>query len=1070
MECPKCHNIIPDNSTVCPHCNKVLYLVCPNCHTNNHSSVCSKCGYIILEKCAKCGRMVSTGKEKCKCGFSVKSSIACNNCESDEFASVTINFNALKDIRTLFGSQERYTKFLTKLRNLINSQLKNFDGNIILYNSSYVFNFNRELSFATSSFKALRFAVKILNVFSNLNLRIQHELGCSLKLNIVIQKKDAEELLLNKPIKNNVKVLTKKKNQQMYLKDMQIIIDEYVQDCISKEYKTDTLYNIEQNGKSTMYYELILSKYIVPPTLDEATNYDSEVSETENAEQDNNLSNKTKSLNINTKCHFVQCASNEIPLNIKPDIKILSIRGDRELQYKISDLIKLYEKEGLQAFYISYTEDLNYKPWGFFEKLFKEYFELSSANGLINPNFDEKQFTAVKQFLLGKVSESSSPENNRFKYFEIFNIFLKSLKNKVIIVDGFENIDDTSIQALELYFDKFKKINVKFVFITDTKTAVHSKIKGLLRTKYYTELYLHNNRIASLLSNIKEDASEFIQSEYYEKIKERFNGSKLYFDNALKYLQDKEILVSYDDRLILKTEQQIDLAENYTELIKNRLKLLSKNKEASLILAYSSFLGERLDFSMLCELGIKDIKSNAEILEQTGFTFTKNNIIYINNYNLIRPIIQSTLKNSTEIMLAKKIIAKLGKKLDNTTLITLFGIIGQFKEEYLLLWKNAQLAISTGDYDAYLKNTLGFLSITDKIENNIPPEEIENNKKDVYNNILISLYKYSPAKIYSITDVLLNDAILSDNKERIIKLSNLMLQGALYSSDYKNASYLINKILSETENTALQEDNVINSKMLLLSLVNLEILFNTGEYEKCSNVADEIVKILTPKIIEKIKPISFSTESFTDHIAESLRLAGFAKTFKNLETENFFNSAKTALGKNIPDTECIIAIQDYISGKKYTPSNIEYATAFSKVIFLILQELSNLNENYKPFAQNIHQAKLLAEEIHQTQIEYICDLLIGYAYTKIDVPQKGYAIFNDISEKSKESGIFMTELLSEYFSAKTELDFGNDENAQEIINTVLEKLAQKQAEDTVFYTLFKNLNSNSDEYMPTEVH
>ena len=86
MECPKCHKTIPESATVCPHCRKVLSLVCPNCHTQSKQSVCPKCGYIILEKCAKCGRLTPTTNSKCKCGFDTAKSIANNECETDEFA------------------------------------------------------------------------------------------------------------------------------------------------------------------------------------------------------------------------------------------------------------------------------------------------------------------------------------------------------------------------------------------------------------------------------------------------------------------------------------------------------------------------------------------------------------------------------------------------------------------------------------------------------------------------------------------------------------------------------------------------------------------------------------------------------------------------------------------------------------------------------------------------------------------------------------------------------------------------------------------------------------------------
>ena len=47
---------------------------------------------------------------------------------------------------------------------------------------------------------------------------------------------------------------------------MQIILDQYVCDCISKDYKTDSLYSVEQNGTPLMFYEILLDSYVLPPS------------------------------------------------------------------------------------------------------------------------------------------------------------------------------------------------------------------------------------------------------------------------------------------------------------------------------------------------------------------------------------------------------------------------------------------------------------------------------------------------------------------------------------------------------------------------------------------------------------------------------------------------------------------------------------------------------------------------------------------------------------------------------------------------------------------------------------
>ena len=387
------------------------------------------------------------------------------------------------------------------------------------------------------------------------------------------------------------------------------------------------------------------------------------------------------------------------------------------------------------------------------------------------------------------------------------------------------------------------------------------------------------------------------------------------------------------------------------------------------------------------------------------------------------------------------------------------GKLGLFKEEYLLLWKNSQFAMNTGDYDAYLKNCLGFLSLIDHIGDNIPQEDIENNKKEVYQNILMSLYNYSPAKIYSIENVLLIDAINENNNDKIVKLSNLMLQGALIASNYTDALSLLHNILTRMQNpTLVTPDGAVNTKFLLLSLVNIEILFNIGDFVQCVDIAKDLLGIIQPDIIEKIKPASFSTNLFVEHMLETFRLAGFAKLFlMDNDLDEFFASIKQALNIELPDKECIIATRDFLNGKSFSTSNVESASTFSKVIFLILQEFAFHNEDYKTFAQNIYQAKLLASDIHQTQIELFCDLLIAYSYANIGIKQKAEIIYNDVLAKAESSAIFNISTLAKYFIARLYISDNRQNEALIIINDTLALIQKYNNQAKIIYVLFEKL-------------
>ncbi len=1059
MECPKCHRIIDDNAESCPHCHKVFTLVCPNCHNKSLNPVCENCGYIILEKCSKCGKTVDTSREKCKCGFSVKTSVAYQECETDEFASLIIKFSALKSIRRVLGSQELFKKFKYRLNNLLTAQLKNIEGKIITYGDTTVVNFNKELSFPTSTNKAIRLALKIVNAFSELNLNVQENLGTSLKLNITVIKKNAEQLLENIQTENNVKLLTVKKDEKKYLKEMQIILDQDVQDCVAKDYQTDSLYSVDIDGKSLMFYEIILSKYVLPPNQNNTDEEETSVLPQKIAKKQEKEPNKDiygfKVFDINAKCKFEKDSANNL-LKYLDSSSILTIRAEKELLPDSSEILDYYKKQGIKVIRAVCTEASEYRPWGIFEQLFRDYYNLSAYNGLINPNIDFKRFNVIKNLLYGNPQKASTPEDARFAYMEDFGAFLSSLSNCVVLIENFEKIDDTTLQTLELYFDKFKNIKPKFIFITNKDICVHRKIKGLLRTPVYTELTIEKSSTDTYLSNIKEEASDFIQSFYYEKIKENCRGSKLYFDNAIRYLKEKDILVSFDGKLIIKNNDSVLLPIDIYALLKARLKTLGKNMDASMILAYSVFLGPRLDFSMLELLGIKDVQKNAELLAKARFLYINNGFLYITNFEILEPVLEGAMKKEVEQLLAKNILAKL-KGLDSSLIFRLMGILGLYKEEYLVLWKNSQFAMLTGDYDAYLKNCLGSLSLIENIEG-ISDEEIEENKKEVFQNILMSLYGYSPEKIYSIENILLMDAIKENDNEKIVKLSNLMLQGALISSNYTDAFALLHNILTRLPNPTLIVDGKVNTKFLLLSLVNIEILFNIGKFKECIETAEDILTVIKPEMLENIKPASFSLNFFVSHLMDTFRLVGFAKLITNSnDTDEFFQKVSFAFNAELPEKNCIYAIKDFLNGEDYVPSNIDEESPFAKTIYLILQEFSEHSNDFKAFAQNIYQAKQLAIDIHQLHLELLCDLLIAYSYANMGITEKANAIYEDILKTSEKSAIYNINILAKYFIAKLKIKQDESEEALIIINDALAILQDDDNQAVLLYVLFEKL-------------
>ena len=443
MQCPKCHKIINENVTVCPHCNKVLLLECPNCHSLGDSAICQTCGYTILVKCSKCSKTVPLSIEKCtKCKFPTHTSLAYQECESDEFASLVISFNSLKRIRRLLKSSELYSKFFYRLKNLLIAQLKGLDGKFIVYDDKFVFNFNKELSFATSVNKAVRTSLKIINAFVSLNENILNEFTLPLNMNITIVKKSAEQLQDLLVYNNNVKLLTHKKNEKKYLKGLQIVLDQYVCDEISKDYKTDSLYSQEENGKSIMFYEILLDSYVLPPSSNEdefsinAVRSQLPKNSDEDIEKDIHA---FKVFDINAKCNFKKQNAVDIyealeNIKFEQGGQILALRGDQEVLIRASNLTNYLESRDLRVLRVTCTEEMNYKPWGFFETLFREFMKLEMHNDFIDlSKYNESAVNLYKpifELLFSKPVKAMTSEDARFAYMDIFGNFLRGLRNK----------------------------------------------------------------------------------------------------------------------------------------------------------------------------------------------------------------------------------------------------------------------------------------------------------------------------------------------------------------------------------------------------------------------------------------------------------------------------------------------------------------------------------------------------------------------------------------------------------------------------------------------------------------
>ena len=145
-----------------------------------------------------------------------------------------------------------------------------------------------------------------------------------------------------------------------------------------------------------------------------------------------------------------------------------------------------------------------------------------------------------------------------------------------------------------------------------------------------------------------------------------------------------------------------------------------------------------------------------------------------------------------------------------------------------------------------------------------------------------------------------------------------------------------------------------------------------------------------------------------------------------------------------------------MGGKNFGTTDVEEATPFAKVIYLIMQEFAEHSDDYKTFAQNIYQAKLLTADIHQLQLELFCDLLIANSYANIGIAKKAEIIYNDVLKRAETSAMFNIIMLAKYFIARLLLKNSREE-ALLIINDTLALLQKSNNQAKIFYVLFEKL-------------
>jgi len=1086
MKCPKCNHDINDKMLVCPNCKKVLRLACPKCETINKTNTCKRCGFVIVTKCHKCGKINKTINGTCvKCGFSNYTSIAINASNIDEFACLTIEFPNLAGITSALGSTKLTDKFKANLDRLISNYTHSVGLSREIIENVYITRFNKDASFSTSANNAIKAAIEIQNLITELNFKLKKTIQTSLKCNMAVLKRDIYSQPQQYKSGCNIKLIYQHKQDYNLLNNLQIIVDSYVYEQICDQYELSTITANFVKNEMVTFFELHLKKYIKIPKEKEDTDeiqsleklnlFEDNFSKEDDAEEDS-LYN-IDSINFDElKCTFTKVKS----LNLLPEIlekfklnrkRIISIKSKKEFFPKSGELLSQLGSSNLfnNVFRVTCYDEMKYKPYGFFYELISSIYNFSlSPKNFKNNNFSMFQEIDSSGFIKDLINSTERkfphPEDVRYSLFDIFFNIFSTMSNSLIYVENFEKIDDTSYEVLQLFFENFKELDISYLIVTDKEFSLHKNSHFLLADSNYIEINVQPTPFKEIIEKNPQKYEKFLNSYYIEKIAQNTKGSVLYFEQSLDYLLEKGLLTYEHGVFDLAAFENILIPTTLNELVIKRLKHLSADKDVYKIFGMLLLIGPRIDLLSVKLLQIKDEATIIQKLIAKNYIYIHNNTIYIQNYNLY----YGNFILSTPLQLKQDLADELLNKVflfDNRHPVnaTLYKILEQDRQEFLTLESLSRLNASMGDFSAYLNCSIRFLKMIDNYVDENSQKSIEEYKMEVYENISNLLYKYTPSKIHNIAQVILNNLEKTTEDKKVIDLCNKMLQGCLISGNYSYALELIHKILSRFSNSSLNpNDSNFDIAFFLVSFIKVEVLFSIGNLKTCIESGEEILNVITVPNLPMLKPKNFSLNQFEEIILDAMSFVLISKIIlMEDDLEKFIAKTQTNVGKVPKVFDLFLVLQKVLKGDVVSlPFNDPVQDdKFFEITLNIIKAFSENKLNYKKFASNIYQAKISAKIRKLSQIELICDLLIGYSYFKLEKYTKASLIYYNVLEMSTANGLKMVTYLAWYLMSMLKFKQNDIEVAFCIANNAIIQLEKDYNSSDFLLFLFTTLLS-----------
>lgn len=180
--------------------------------------------------------------------------------------------------------------------------------------------------------------------------------------------------------------------------------------------------------------------------------------------------------------------------------------------------------------------------------------------------------------------------------------------------------------------------------------------------------------------------------------------------------------------------------------------------------------------------------------------------------------------------------------------LTVYSILND-KKKTQNFWRDlSNVALLLGDFSSYLNCSILLLKIMEEDSDEEIQKSINDYKMIIYDNISNMLYKFIPTKLYNFSKLVLENIEHAMDDKKVINLCNKILQCCLRTGNYTQAITLANKILSRLPKSSFNPtDKEFNNVLFWISMIKVNIFFNTGNLSECISLGNDLVEMFTPE-------------------------------------------------------------------------------------------------------------------------------------------------------------------------------------------------------------------------------